>query len=217
MTFACEISGVVGDRFKICPQMIHQFYEPAVPVLTDLLITKDRFCAEWWGFCASPVYEHIDVEEVKKNILATKPVSLSKDDYIDKMYAEIAADTNPRQTLTAMHLSDIHIDFDYAVGTIANCNEYLCCRESVGYPKKESDLAAGEWGSTDCDIPVKTFQSMLDYVSSEIDLDMIFWTGDNAAHDIWSNTAAETVNYTVTVSKMIKEAFNEKDVAVFPI
>ncbi len=102
--------------------------------------------------------------------------------------------------LRAMHLSDVHLDFEYTPGTISNCNEYLCCRESVGYPKKAGDVAAGDWGATNCDIPVQTMQSMLDHIVANDVPDMIFWTGDNSAHDIWSNDANESVSYTVKVS-----------------
>jgi len=86
-----------------------------------------------------------------------------------------------------------------------------------GYPEKPTDVAAGEWGASNCDIPVKTFQSMLDYVVLGDVPDMVFWTGDNSAHNVWSNTADESVAYTVKVSQMIKDAFDDKDVTVMPI
>ena len=68
-----------------------------------------------------------------------------------------------------------------------------------------------------CDIPVETFQSMLDHVVAEDLPDMIFWTGDNTPHDVQSNTADETVAYVVKVSEMIADAFDDKDVTVMPI
>lgn len=76
----------------------------------------------------------------------------------------MAQSTEERPTLRALHLSDVHLDFEYTPGTLANCNEYLCCRTDAGMPKKAGDIAAGDWGSPNCDIPVQTFQSMLDYV-----------------------------------------------------
>ena len=69
-----------------------------------------------------------------------------------------------------------------------------------GFPTHEDDIAAGEWGSTMCDIPAKTFKSMLDHIV-ETDLpDMVFWTGDNSAHNIWNNNANESIMYTVEVT-----------------
>lgn len=28
-----------------------------------------------------------------------------------------------------LHLSDIHVDFDYKPGSLATCPKYLCCRD----------------------------------------------------------------------------------------
>lgn len=46
---------------------------------------------------------------------------------------------------------------------------------------------------------------------------MVFWTGDNSAHNVWSNNENESVAYTVKVTEMIKAAFDGKDVTVMPI
>lgn len=157
------------------------------------------------GYCHSPVIRELDVETVVNNILATKPTALQNDDYIQNLYEQMAQSETKRPTLMALHLSDIHIDFEYKAGTISNCGEYLCCREVNGYPTKPGQNAAGEWGSEGCDIPVKTFQSMLDsLVQDESALpDMVFWTGDNSAHNVWDNTADESIAYTITVTQMI--------------
>lgn len=60
---------------------------------------------------------------------------------------------------------------------------------------------------------------MLDYIVEDETFvpDMIFWTGDNSAHNVWDNTADESVAYTVKVSQMIKDAFDDKDVTIMPI
>jgi len=73
----------------------------------------------------------------------------------------MAKSTEPRPTLKALHVSDIHIDFEYTPGSLSNCKDYLCCHADSGFPKKDTDIAAGEWGSNNCDIPIKTYQSML--------------------------------------------------------
>ena len=104
----------------------------------------------------------------------------------------MAQSIEERPTLRALHISDIHLDFEYTPGTLSNCVEGLCCRPDSGYPKKEGDIAAGEWGSpSNCDIPVKTFQSLLDYVVQDGNAlpDMVVWTGDNSSHNNWDNTA----------------------------
>lgn len=151
------------------------------------------------------------------DILATKPESIRDDNFIDNLYAQIAADPNPRETYTALHISDVHIDKDYVVGSLANCNEYLCCRDYAGYPEHRGDIPAAQWGSGLCDLPVPTFQTMLDYIVSDVKPDMMFWTGDNSPHNIWYNTEEECTDYTITVSEMFKKAFEGQDISVFPI
>ena len=46
---------------------------------------------------------------------------------------------------------------------------------------------------------------------------MVFWTGDNSAHNVWDNTADESVAYTVKVTQMIQDALDGKNVTVMPI
>lgn len=81
------------------------------------------------------------------------------------------------------------------------------------------DLAAAEWGSNGgkCDLPEKTFVSMMDYVAQEVKPDMLFWTGDNSAHNIWENTEQEVTRYTEVVTNIIKDAVEGQDITVVPI
>ena len=125
-------------------------------VVENYLVTRDRICNERLGWCKNPVITELNLNDVVKNILATKPESLKNDDYIQNMYDEMAKSTEPRPTLRAMHLSDVHLDFEYTPGALSNCKEYLCCRADSG-TVKPGDIAAGEWGAENCDIPVKTF------------------------------------------------------------
>lgn len=80
------------------------------------------------------------------------------------------------------------MDFLYTPGTLENCNSYLCCRVDNGYPTNPGDTAAGYWGGYMCDIPRWTLQSFLRFVRDDIKPDMMFWTGDNSAHNVWANT-----------------------------
>jgi len=64
---------------------------------------------------------------------------------------------------------------------------------------------------------METFGTLLDYVTETIKPDLMFWTGDNTAHNVWDNTADETTIYTITVTNMVKMAFEEKNITVLPI
>ena len=58
---------------------------------------------------------------------------------------------------------------------------------------------------------------MLDHLAATDMPDLVFWTGDNSAHNVWDNTADESVSYTVKVSQMIADTFDGKNVTVLPI
>ena len=201
----CEITGAMpGHPLQQCPKLVRQFGEPMYTVVEDYLLTKDRICNEHLGWCTDPVITPIELDSVLDNILATKPVAVQNDDYIQNLYDEMAKSTEPRPTLKALHMSDVHLDFAYTPGTLSNCKDYLCCHVASGYPKHDDDLAAGEWGGIKCDIPVKTYQSMLDHMVENNLPDLLFLTGDFASHEVWDNTADETVGYTVAVTELLQ-------------
>lgn len=187
-------------------------------VLARYLLNKDRICNETLGLCANPHIKEISVEDVVNRILSTKPAKLADDDFINRLYAEIAADPTEREVIRAVHISDAHIDPLYAVGSIVNCGETICCRASSGAPGPDDDVA-GEWGATKgpCDLPVKTFASMMEFVVADQKPDLIFWTGDNSPHTIWDNTVEEVTADTTLVTNIIKDAIEGTEISVFPI
>jgi sphingomyelin phosphodiesterase len=68
-----------------------------------------------------------------------------------------------------LHLSDIHIDFEYQPGALADCDQPLCCR-NISTTKRLDSLTgesfAGFWGDyRSCDIPLWTVEDMFDHIS----------------------------------------------------
>jgi sphingomyelin phosphodiesterase len=59
------------------------------------------------------------------------------------------------------------MDFDYTPGMSKDCGKPLCCRSDSG-PAKDKDDAAGKWGDFLCDPPVRTIQTLLDYVNEDL-------------------------------------------------
>ena len=85
-SWVCDITGVTGHRFEVCPLLVTQFGEPLFTVIEDYIFTRDRVCNERLGFCKSPIITELDLSTVVNNILATKPESLKNDDYIQNLY-----------------------------------------------------------------------------------------------------------------------------------
>ena len=53
-----------------------------------------------------------------------------------------------------VHITDLHFDFDYTIGTKAVCDSPLtgCCRPESGIAG-EGELGARQWGEYMCDSP----------------------------------------------------------------
>lgn len=58
---------------------------------------------------------------------------------------------------------------------------------------------------------------MLSYVKEEIKPDMFIWTGDNSAHNVWSNTNEEVTEYTIAITEEIKAYFVDTGITVMAV
>jgi sphingomyelin phosphodiesterase len=101
--------------------------------------------------------------------------------------------------LNVLHVTDIHLDPDYVVGSNARCGEPICCRADDG-PVLE---AAGFWGNHACDLNDAMFESFLKQLST-LKPDVILWTGDSTPHDIWQQSREQTVTRLKAISDKFK-------------
>lgn len=108
-----------------------------------------------------------------------------------------------QKIINVMHISDIHPDFFYGEGAPADCNEPVCCRANVS-SLPNSTRKAGRWGTlSNCDLPLKTFNLFLDQVKN-MKIDLVLWTGDNTAHDVWQQSQDYNLNYSVILTDLFK-------------
>lgn len=69
-------------------------------------------------------------------------------------------------------------------------------------------MKAGYWGSiAKCDLPMQTFDLFLEQVNKQKP-DLIIWTGDNTAHDIWAQSQSYNINFTTVLTNKLKNATN---------
>ncbi len=119
--------------------------------------------------------------------------------------------TTGRKAVKIMHISDLHPDFFYQVGSEAKCDEPICCRtgnSSASQLTVDTTMAAGYWGSlAKCDLPMQTFDLFLSEVKA-INPDFIIWTGDNTAHDIWAQSQSYNINFTTILTQKLKSITN---------
>ena len=77
---------------EICPDAVAHYSPILFDAMSNYLLGKDRWCNEILKVCTHMQVEQEDLHAVVDNILATKPKSLENDDYIDKMYEQMAAE-----------------------------------------------------------------------------------------------------------------------------
>lgn len=131
------------------------------------------------------------------------------------MYEDIKNDKEKRETYKVVLMSDVHLDVNYTEGTIKNCNLPVCCNVNNGYTSDPA-LSAGPFGEYQCDLPTKTFNSMLEHLRDEVKPEAIFWPGDNSVHEVWKNKEDSIIKYTDIITEMINEHFPKKSIGVFP-
>uniref|UniRef100_A0A914C5R2 Sphingomyelin phosphodiesterase n=1 Tax=Acrobeloides nanus TaxID=290746 RepID=A0A914C5R2_9BILA len=122
-------------------------------------------------------------------------------------------------TLRVLHLSDIHIDRWYTVGSEADCsnglpmNTYIyCCRNytdnSDTYIRDFIKVPAGKWGSPyRCDIPFITFDNAMKHIANNEKFDYILMTGDLSNHAVWDYTKEAHFDNINNITAVLKNYF----------
>ena len=69
-------------------------------------------------------------------------------------------------TTKVLHLSDVHLDLSYQIGTTTDCGLPMCCMNSTEMAD-DASKAAGYWGAYYCDSPVWMFENMLSQIQEQ--------------------------------------------------
>ncbi|XP_017020886.1 sphingomyelin phosphodiesterase [Drosophila kikkawai] len=116
--------------------------------------------------------------------------------------------------LRICQFSDIHHDPMYQAGSLASCEEPMCCQRHIETAQGTSE-AAGAWGDyRDCDLPWHTFESALDSAVANTKCDFVYQTGDIVDHMVWATSVEKNTGVLTKVSQRLAEAFG--DVPVYP-
>ena len=185
----------------------------AIPAIADSLFTTDRVCYEKLEICTDKKIQVLDEKKFVKRVLDSKPHYIQNDDYINNIYAQIAKSKGRRKTINSLYFTDVHLDLEYTVGAPTECDWVICCRNMPGEKARKGDKGAGPWGSHSCDLPQRTFKSMLEYIKSEqpnLKAKFMVWGGDNSSHNVWNITPEDiwksTQNITDTIMEVLSDA-----------
>lgn len=140
-----------GEAF--CRGIFNEYANHFVKNLFKKVFSPKDFCG-YIGFCKDS-YRKLDINDYMKDVLADKPNFT-------------APQPTMKNKLKVLHLSDLHIDFEYEEvsyffiqyffsiikkGKNAYCDQSFCCRGENGDPTSP-EQGAQYWGTMAvCDIP----------------------------------------------------------------
>ncbi|CAI4226353.1 unnamed protein product [Auanema sp. JU1783] len=188
----------------ICRAGLSNYKEEIEYVLDTTLTTPKQICSLVLDNCG----KFFD----PMNVTWQLPMPGSKPPVIPK--------TPGQHTLKVLHLTDIHIDRDYVVGSEAQCsNKAFCCRpddDPNELNKEGVDIVepAGYWGTRGkCDVPFWFVDNMLQQIAeTHKDVDYIYLTGDLESHAVWDYTKEAHADRIRNISALIRSHFPDKKV-----
>ncbi|KAF8888534.1 Metallo-dependent phosphatase-like protein [Infundibulicybe gibba] len=139
-------------------------------------LTAGKLCDALFGFCAAP-----PVNPFRVPFPRAAPAHPN---------TAITAPKPRRKPFTVVHLSDVHIDHEYTIGSEANCTKSICCRNFADEAGKPITVPAGPNGNIKCDSPVSLANSMLEAIDALSPKFSIF-TGDVVERATWIVDQAE--------------------------
>jgi sphingomyelin phosphodiesterase len=82
----------------------------------------------------------------------------------------------PSEDLVIVHITDIHVDFNYTKGASADCNEFACCREMDDVNDTDPESNAGEWGDyRSCDTPWNAVVDAFNHIKRQHSVNIFLW------------------------------------------
>jgi sphingomyelin phosphodiesterase len=135
------------------------------------------------------------------------------DNYGDTPQRRRSIDSLPKvapkgiRTLKVLQLTDLHIDPNYHVGAMNECENELCCHveNGQGLPGRTAGYY-GDYGK--CDLPFHSYINALEHISNtHPDIKIIYLTGDFVPHNIWTTSPSSNMEILANASKYLQEYF----------
>lgn len=195
------------EKADVCQGIVASYASEVVEILTSKYLSPLSFC-ELVHACNASALQSINTQDhhTYDNMVKLGAAHLMQTNQPTKQQA-----TNVG---TFLHLSDLHFDQLYAVGSTNDCGRPLCCHEAYG--PGNATTAAGPFGDYQCDTPLSLLEALLSTLASLSPApDFILWTGDDPSHMVWAQSRelnlASAVNITLLLQKYLPK------VPVFPV
>lgn len=176
----------------VCQSAVHLFQDDIVDVWTRSVLSPSEACGLLLGSTCG-----------EWDIFSSWNISLPK---VPKPAPKPPNPPVPGAPVSrVLFLTDLHWDQDYLEGADPSCENPLCCRRDSG-PPPASRPGAGHWGEySKCDLPLWTLESLLSGLGPAGPFDMVYWTGDIPAHNIWHQSRQDQLRALTTVTALVKK------------
>lgn len=193
--FLCKI---VAEKGVVTEEGCHLLVKHYIPAFEKSFF---KLFVQHDGFICSFIFEKCEPTTITRFDL--QPIL---DDIYKDMPPKKEVKPTGRATYTILQVNDIHIDLNYSVGSIVNCdNGVICCR-NISTSNATEKIYAGYWGTNQgsCDIPRQLFEAFVEQ-AKELKPDYIFWLGDNENHEVDSVTKEVNIITTKVIADKLAE------------
>ena len=211
----CSLVCSVALRRDICYAAVGRYGPIVIENTLKRLLDAETICS--FFYICEPSIEYESIEDYAKKILKTKlKNNINKNN--DK---EIK--NKPKSEFNFVQITDTHIQLDYQIGKVINCNIPLCCRdtpEELGYKNnvnhegKEIKYSQKYGAAGKCDGNLEVLKSLAKEIKSK-NIDFILFTGDFSAHDVWEINQDDIIRITqISVDTIVEEI--GPDIPIYP-
>ena len=219
----CSLVCSVALRRDICYAAVGRYGPIVIENTLKRLLDAETICS--FFYICKPSIEYESIEEYAKKILKTKlNHAINNNDFkIKNEEKDKDLNKKPKSEFNFVQITDTHIQLDYQVGKVINCNIPLCCRDTpeelgfknnVNHEGKEIRYSLKYGAVGNCDGTLEVLRS----VSREIkmkNVDFILFTGDFSAHHVWEVNQDDIVRTTqISVDTMVEEIGEE--IPIYP-
>ena len=208
-------------RKDICYAAVGRYGPVLLESTFKRLFNREKICTSL--FICKPSIEYESIEEYARRILKTK----NNHNHIKKDNNDLNKNnklSEKEKEFSFIQLADTHLQLDYQVGKVINCNIPLCCRntpEELGFKnnknhKGEELLFSKKYGAAGkCDTNLETLR-LFAKEAKKIKRDFILFTGDFSAHHVWEVSQEDIIDVTqISVDEIAKEIGD--DIPIYPV
>ena len=186
----CVEKKIYGGYLDVCTGMIQEMGPEVVYIFSHKYLVPKTVCTKL-KLCNDSQPTFVSDPRLDSSVVLTNPGTPSPATPRPVLRIDLNSKSATGDLGTIVHVSDIHVDLRYAVGTNAGCGKPLCCRVENGPGTNASDTA-GPFGDYRCDLSPEMYDSFLKKVASLTPTpDFIIITGDAPPHDVWEQSREE--------------------------